>query len=93
MTGDRPVRFAGWDSVGTFDHLLAIFGASEQPILDGWTSPAALGSITQRVRLGLLVGANTFRNGFRTIVVRLPTPYDRETIDRIGEVGALLADA
>ena len=31
--------------------------------------------------------------GFRTIIVRLPAPYDRETIDRIGEVAALLADA
>jgi alkanesulfonate monooxygenase SsuD/methylene tetrahydromethanopterin reductase-like flavin-dependent oxidoreductase (luciferase family) len=31
--------------------------------------------------------------GFRTIVVRLPAPHDRETIDRIGEVGAELASA
>ncbi len=31
--------------------------------------------------------------GFRTIIVRLPAPHDRETIERIGEVGALLADA
>jgi alkanesulfonate monooxygenase SsuD/methylene tetrahydromethanopterin reductase-like flavin-dependent oxidoreductase (luciferase family) len=31
--------------------------------------------------------------GFRTIIVRLPAPYDRETIDRMGEVGAALADA
>ena len=26
------------------------------------------------------------------MIVRLPAPYDRETIERIGEVGALLAD-
>jgi alkanesulfonate monooxygenase SsuD/methylene tetrahydromethanopterin reductase-like flavin-dependent oxidoreductase (luciferase family) len=31
--------------------------------------------------------------GFRTIIVRLPAPYDRETIERMSEVGALLADA
>jgi alkanesulfonate monooxygenase SsuD/methylene tetrahydromethanopterin reductase-like flavin-dependent oxidoreductase (luciferase family) len=31
--------------------------------------------------------------GFGTIIVRLPAPHDRETIDRIGEVAALLADA
>ncbi len=30
--------------------------------------------------------------GFRTIIVRLPAPHDRETIERIGEVAALLAD-
>jgi alkanesulfonate monooxygenase SsuD/methylene tetrahydromethanopterin reductase-like flavin-dependent oxidoreductase (luciferase family) len=29
--------------------------------------------------------------GFRTIVVRLPAPYDAETIARIGEVRAALA--
>jgi alkanesulfonate monooxygenase SsuD/methylene tetrahydromethanopterin reductase-like flavin-dependent oxidoreductase (luciferase family) len=52
---------AGWDSIWTWDHLLAIFGPWEQPILEGWTTLAALGPITTRVRLGLMVGANTFR--------------------------------
>ncbi len=52
----------GWDSVWTWDHLLAIFGPWEQPILEGWSVLAALGPITTRVRLGLMVGANTFRN-------------------------------
>jgi alkanesulfonate monooxygenase SsuD/methylene tetrahydromethanopterin reductase-like flavin-dependent oxidoreductase (luciferase family) len=28
--------------------------------------------------------------GFRTVIVRLPAPHDRETIERIGEVAALL---
>lgn len=53
---------AGWDSIWTWDHLLAIFGPWDQPILEGWTTLAALGPITSRVRLGLMVGANTFRN-------------------------------
>jgi alkanesulfonate monooxygenase SsuD/methylene tetrahydromethanopterin reductase-like flavin-dependent oxidoreductase (luciferase family) len=53
---------AGWDSVWTWDHLLAIFGPWEQPILEGWTTLAAVGAITSRIRLGLMVGANTFRN-------------------------------
>ncbi|MBI3747086.1 MAG: LLM class flavin-dependent oxidoreductase [Chloroflexi bacterium] len=53
---------AGWDSVWTWDHVLAIFGPWEQPILEGWSTLAALGSVTRRVRLGLMVGANTFRN-------------------------------
>jgi len=53
---------AGWDSVWTWDHLLAIFGPWQQPAFEGWTALAALGSITRRVRLGLMVGANTFRN-------------------------------
>ena len=31
---------AGWDSVWTWDHLLAIFGPWEQPIFEGWTALA-----------------------------------------------------
>ena len=30
--------------------------------------------------------------GFRHIMVRMPAPYDRETIDRLGELRAALAD-
>ncbi len=30
--------------------------------------------------------------GFWTVIVRLPAPYDRQTIERIAEVHALLAD-
>lgn len=52
----------GWDSVWTWDHLLAIFGPWEQPVFEGWSAMAALGPITSRIRLGLMVGANTFRN-------------------------------
>jgi alkanesulfonate monooxygenase SsuD/methylene tetrahydromethanopterin reductase-like flavin-dependent oxidoreductase (luciferase family) len=52
----------GWDSVWTWDHLLAIFGPWEQPIFEGWSLLAALGPLTSRMRLGLMVGANTFRN-------------------------------
>jgi alkanesulfonate monooxygenase SsuD/methylene tetrahydromethanopterin reductase-like flavin-dependent oxidoreductase (luciferase family) len=53
---------AGWDSVWTWDHLMAIFGPWEQPIFEGWSVLCALGPITTRVKLGLMVGANTFRN-------------------------------
>jgi len=53
---------AGWDSVWTWDHLLAIFGPWEQPIFEGWSVLSALGPVTSRIRLGLMVGANTFRN-------------------------------
>jgi F420-dependent oxidoreductase-like protein len=53
---------AGWDSIWTWDHLLAIFGPWEQPIFEGWSVLSALGAVTSKVRLGLMVGANTFRN-------------------------------
>ena len=74
---------AGWDSVWTWDHLLAIFGRWEQPILEGWAALAALGPITRRVRLGLMVGANTFRNPGLT--AKLAT-----TLDHVSDGRAVL---
>jgi alkanesulfonate monooxygenase SsuD/methylene tetrahydromethanopterin reductase-like flavin-dependent oxidoreductase (luciferase family) len=53
---------AGADSLWTWDHLNAIVGPWEQPILEGWSALAALGPLTSRATLGLMVGANTFRN-------------------------------
>jgi F420-dependent oxidoreductase-like protein len=61
---DAAVRAdrAGADSLWTWDHLNAIVGPWEQPILEGWTTLAALAALTERATLGLMVGANTFRN-------------------------------
>jgi F420-dependent oxidoreductase-like protein len=53
---------AGWDSVWTWDHLLAIFGPWDQPIFEGWATLCGTATITKRVKLGLMVGANTIRN-------------------------------
>lgn len=51
-----------WDSIWTWDHLLAIQGPWEQPIHEGWMLLTGAAAVTERVRLGLMVGANTFRN-------------------------------
>jgi alkanesulfonate monooxygenase SsuD/methylene tetrahydromethanopterin reductase-like flavin-dependent oxidoreductase (luciferase family) len=52
----------GYESLWTWDHLYAIFGDPLQPIFEGYTTLAAWAKVTSNVRLGLLVGANTFRN-------------------------------
>ena len=52
----------GFDHIWTWDHLLAIFGDPYQPIFEGYAALAALAATTERARLGLFVGANTFRN-------------------------------
>jgi F420-dependent oxidoreductase-like protein len=51
----------GWDSAWTWDHLMAIFGPWEQPIFEGWMTLAGVAAVSKRLRLGLMVGANTFR--------------------------------
>ena len=58
----RRVDELGYDSLWSWDHLYAIFGDPYQPIFEGYTTLAAWAKVTSRVRLGLLVGANTFRN-------------------------------
>ena len=58
----RRVDRLGYDHLWTWDHLYAIFGDPYQPIMEGWTTLAAWAMATERTRLGLLVGANTFRN-------------------------------
>jgi alkanesulfonate monooxygenase SsuD/methylene tetrahydromethanopterin reductase-like flavin-dependent oxidoreductase (luciferase family) len=58
----RHAEQLGYDHLWTWDHILAIFGDSRQPIFEGYTALAALAQATQRIRLGLFVGANTFRN-------------------------------
>ena len=55
------VERAGWDSLWIDDHLLADEGEPTDAKFEGWATLAALAVLTERVRLGLLVGANTFR--------------------------------
>ena len=73
----------GYDHLWAWDHLYAIFGDPYQPIYEGWLSLAALARTTRRARLGLLVGANTFRNP--GLVAKLAT-----TLDHISEGRAIL---
>jgi F420-dependent oxidoreductase-like protein len=74
---------AGWNAVWIWDHLMAIIGPDDQPIFEGWTTLAALASLTSRVRLGLMVGANTFRNPGLT--AKLAT-----TLDHVSDGRAVL---
>jgi alkanesulfonate monooxygenase SsuD/methylene tetrahydromethanopterin reductase-like flavin-dependent oxidoreductase (luciferase family) len=58
----QTVDRLGYDHLWTWDHVYAIFGDPSQPIFEGYTALAAVAQATQRVRLGLFVAANTFRN-------------------------------
>lgn len=52
----------GYDTLWTWDHLYPIVGSHEGPMYEAWLTLAAWAQSTERVRIGLMVGANTFRN-------------------------------
>jgi alkanesulfonate monooxygenase SsuD/methylene tetrahydromethanopterin reductase-like flavin-dependent oxidoreductase (luciferase family) len=58
----RRVDELGYEHLWAWDHLYGIFGDPYQPIFEGWSLLAGWAMVTERARLGLLVGANTFRN-------------------------------
>src|SRR4029079_11408796 len=64
----------GYDSLWTWDHLYPIQGSSNGPILEGYGFLAGWAAATQRATLGLMVGANTFRNP--ALVVKQITMLD-----------------
>ena len=52
----------GYDSLWTWDHVYPIIGDPHGPNFEGWLTITAWAQATKRVRIGLMVGANTFRN-------------------------------
>lgn len=64
----------GYDTLWTWDHLYPIVGSSRGPMLEGWMSLAAWAQATERVRLGLMVSANTFREP--ALVAKMATTLD-----------------
>jgi alkanesulfonate monooxygenase SsuD/methylene tetrahydromethanopterin reductase-like flavin-dependent oxidoreductase (luciferase family) len=73
----------GYDSLWTWDHLYPIVGSHEGPIFEGWLTLAAWAQATERVRIGLMVGANTFREP--ALTAKMAT-----TLDHISNGRAIL---
>jgi alkanesulfonate monooxygenase SsuD/methylene tetrahydromethanopterin reductase-like flavin-dependent oxidoreductase (luciferase family) len=64
----------GYDSLWTWDHVYPIVGSPHGPILEAYTAIAALAALTHRGTIGLMVGANTFRNP--ALVAKMMTTID-----------------
>ena len=52
----------GFDHAWLVDHLVDTDGGPEDGCLEAWTLLAAIAAKTKRIRLGVLVSSNTFRN-------------------------------
>src|SRR5687767_3112180 len=64
----------GYDSLWTWDHVYPIVGSPDGPIFEGYLTLAAWAQATQRIRIGLMVGANPFRNP--ALVAKMVTTLD-----------------
>jgi alkanesulfonate monooxygenase SsuD/methylene tetrahydromethanopterin reductase-like flavin-dependent oxidoreductase (luciferase family) len=64
----------GYDSLWTWDHLYPIQGDWRGPIFEGYMTLAGWAAVTRRATLGLMVGANPFRNP--ALVVKMITTLD-----------------
>jgi len=58
----RNVESMGYDWASVFDHFIPIFSDAEGPCFEGPTLLSALAAQTSRIRCGILVVGNTYRN-------------------------------
>ncbi|MGC4900448.1 TIGR03560 family F420-dependent LLM class oxidoreductase [Micromonospora echinospora] len=72
----REAEAAGFDSLWTMDHLhqIATVGSADEPILEAYTTLAALAAVTSVSRLGVLVSAAGFRNP--AVLAKMVTTID-----------------
>jgi len=61
LAAGRRADALGFDTLWTWDHLYPIVGSSSGPMHEAWLTLAAWAQATERARIGLMVGANTFR--------------------------------
>ncbi len=74
LDAGRRADALGYDSLWTWDHLYPIVGSENGPMFEGYMTLAAWAMATEHVRLGLMVGANPYRNP--ALVAKMVTALD-----------------
>lgn len=57
----QMIENLGWDTAWVVDHFMASDN-EDTPYYEAWTLIAALGMVTSRIRFGIMVSGNTYRN-------------------------------
>src|SRR5262245_60719614 len=81
LAAARAVEALGFDYLWGHDHLWSTGGDKLQPFFEGWSTITAWAALTERVRLGLLVGANPFRHP--SVVAKIAATVDHISAGRL----------